>query len=248
MGNVIGWTKRNFITVVGLFLAIVAFLIGLFGYINQHATSQIDDQEVELYQDSLFLSDFYANISAELASIAITVLIIDVISQQRNKQQELDDLKWQMGSKDNVLVLEAVRKLRGKKWLIDGTLREIDLRGANLSNAKLFMADLAGADLQGVKLHGAYLRRANLEGANVTIEQLAMAQSLQDAIMPDGRKYEEWEPIIPEHRPVKPTTEQSEFSGDNKNNRMLLMLVGAGIAIVSSVFSLWVRGSRWFER
>ncbi len=244
MSNIIGWTKRNFITVAGLILAVTSLLIGLFGYLNQYATGNVNGQDVELYQDSPLLGDFYANVSTELASIAITVLIIDVISQRRNKRQELDDLKWQMGSKDNVLVLEAVRKLRGKRWLIDGTLRGIDLRGANLSDAKLFMADLEGANLEHAKLNSTFLKSANLRNANITIEQLATVGNLEHAIMPDGRKYEEWESIIPEHRPVEPTIEQPEFSEGNKSNRISLMLAGAGIAIVSSVLSLWARGRR----
>ncbi|MCA9926360.1 MAG: pentapeptide repeat-containing protein [Anaerolineales bacterium] len=244
MNQTIQWTKRNFISIVGFILAAAAFLMGLFGYINQHATIMVNNQEVELYQDSPFLGDFYANISAELASIAITILIIDAINQRRNKQQELDDLKWQMGSKDNVLVLEAVRKLRGKKWLIDGTLHGIDLRGANLSSAKLFMADLEGANLEKVKLNGAFLKMANLRNANVTVEQLATAGNLEKAIMPDGRKYEEWEPIIQETPPAETVTTQLALPENNQHSKILLLLAGAGIAVVSSVFSLWARG-RW---
>lgn len=58
-------------------------------------------------------------------------------------------------------------------------LRYASLRGSDLRRAKLPMAILDGADLQG----------ANLEGAEVTDEQLKSAKSLENAIMPNGKKY-----------------------------------------------------------
>jgi uncharacterized protein YjbI with pentapeptide repeats len=58
---------------------------------------------------------------------------------------------------------------------------------------------LVGADLSGVDLTGSVLYDANLSGANLsnatgkTAEQLdGQAGSLEGAIMPDGRKYEDW--------------------------------------------------------
>ncbi len=224
--------------VVGTLLLILAVYIGMRGFLFLYEGG---------FSYQQLTSDFYANISTELASIAVTVLIIDVINRRRSKQQELADLKWQMASRDNTLAKEAERKLRGKKWLIDGTLKGIDLRGANLRGAGLYKANLEGADLRKVKLNDAFLLGANLHNAIVTIEQLATTGSLKYATMPDGRKYEKWEPIIPEHRPVEPTIEQPEFSEDNKNSRILLMLAGAGIAIGSSVLSFWLCG-KWAKR
>ncbi len=219
---------------VGGVLLIAGLLIGVRGFIY-------------LYPGDFSLkrlsSDFYANASTELISIAVTVLIIDVINRQRGKQQELSDLKWQMASRDNTLAKEAVRKLRGNKWLIDGTLKGIDLRGANLRGAGLYKANLEGADLRKVKLNDAYLVGANLRNANVTVEQLATAQNLKYATMPDGRKYEEWEPIIPE-RPTDSLTMEKPEPENGKDSRLLLLLTGAGITVFSSVLSLWLYG-RW---
>jgi len=219
----------------------VLFLV-LGGYISIRGYFFLYPQEISLAK---IAGDFYANAGTELISIAITVLVIDVINKRRNKQQELADLKWQMGSKDNVLVLEAVRKLRGKKWLIDGTLRGIDLRGANLSNAKLFMANLEEANLEKVKLKGAFMKRANLRNANVTIEQLATVDNMEGAIMPDGRKYEEWGPIIPEKQPAQLSIEKS-VAKNGEDSKLLLLLTGAGIAVFSSALSLWLRG-KWVK-
>jgi uncharacterized protein YjbI with pentapeptide repeats len=69
-------------------------------------------------------------------------------------------------------------------------LGRADLRGANLAMALLTMARLQGANLGGAELHGADLRGANLHGARVTREQLAVAESFQGAILPDGAVYE----------------------------------------------------------
>ncbi len=88
----------------------------------------------------------------------------------------------------------------------------IGLVGADLSSADLTYADLSGADLgivmhgtrlvgadlRGADLSGAVIHDANLSGANLehatgkTAEQLdGQAGSLEGAIMPDGRKYED---------------------------------------------------------
>jgi uncharacterized protein YjbI with pentapeptide repeats len=68
-------------------------------------------------------------------------------------------------------------------------LRGADLQGAYLQKANLFRADLREAKLQKANLQKADLIGASLEGAQVTDEQLASAESLQGAIMPDGSKH-----------------------------------------------------------
>jgi Pentapeptide repeats (8 copies) len=73
-----------------------------------------------------------------------------------------------------------------------------DLSGANLGvvmhGTRLVGADLRGADFSGTTLYDANLSGANLSGATgKTAEQLeGQTSSLQGAIMPDGRKYEDW--------------------------------------------------------
>jgi uncharacterized protein YjbI with pentapeptide repeats len=68
--------------------------------------------------------------------------------------------------------------------LSEAYLESADLRGANLIGADLSFADLHGANLTGTDLSFAYLR-----GALVTKDQLAEAESLKGAIMPDGSKH-----------------------------------------------------------
>ena len=75
--------------------------------------------------------------------------------------------------------------------LFGADLSHDDLMGAPLSKVNLSAAELGGANLSGAylgnaNLSGAYLGNANLRGAAVTGEQLAQAQSLEGAAMPDG--------------------------------------------------------------
>ena len=68
-------------------------------------------------------------------------------------------------------------------WLSDA-----DLEGAHLDNA-----NLRGADLRGANLHNANLRGADLtEATGLTDEQIAAAEFLEGATMPNGQKYEDW--------------------------------------------------------
>jgi len=104
---------------VGLLLLATAVLVALVGYLNQRGS-------LCLYIGEWvggFLQDYYANISTELASIAITVLIVDVLYQQRDVEREKRDLILQMGSPDNTFAVEAVRRLRAQGWLKYGALR-----------------------------------------------------------------------------------------------------------------------------
>jgi hypothetical protein len=107
----------------------------------------------------LFL-DMWANWSAELASIVITVLVIDTLNQRRAVQQEKQAIIRQMASMDNGLALRAVRELEANGWLRDGSLNDASLFAANLEFAELWRADLRGADLSDANLKRAYLEEA----------------------------------------------------------------------------------------
>lgn len=74
--------------------------------------------------------------------------------------------------------------LRGAK------LSRANLRGSNLFRANLREADLTEAALIGVNTSGADFSRANLRDANITSEQLSVASSFEQAIMPDGTRRE----------------------------------------------------------
>lgn len=123
------------------------------------------------------VGDFYANIAAEAISIAITVLIIERLYERRSKAEaekaEKERLILQMGSPDNGFAVEAVRQLEKRGGLTDGSLRGVDISGANLSGAALVKADLGSVKLFGGNLSRAILwdanfRRAILNGTNLT--------------------------------------------------------------------------------
>jgi hypothetical protein len=122
-----------------------------------------------LYQGfnyTALVNDFYANITVDLFSIFLTVLILDKLNERRAEQQEESEKQsiiGQIGSSNNTFALEAVKLADRKGWLADGSLN-----GKNLSNANLEEAYLANAKLSNVNLENSILYKANLSGANLT--------------------------------------------------------------------------------
>ena len=161
------WTLLR---LLGFALLVLAILIA-FGYLNE-----------------LGWLDRASNVSTELASIAITILVVDTLYEHREREREKKRLILQMGSPDNAFALEAVRALRSRGWLRKGSLKGADLRYANLQGANLRGADLQEADMRSAgvplfgpqpphphkyrscatNLRGAILEGANLQGANLT--------------------------------------------------------------------------------
>lgn len=156
---------------VAYVLLAMALLTGIGGYIQQHPGS---------FDLSALVADFYANISAEFASIAITVLIIDGLNRRRDarsaEEGERSQLMRQLGSNINDVARRAAEELRARGWLTDGTLQAADLRVAHLEEAKLWDADLQGANLQWAKLKKANLNGSGLAGATLTQANLQAAK------------------------------------------------------------------------
>ena len=160
------WTF-NSIQTFGIVLMLLAGVVAVVGYLNQHTVVSISN----------ILSDFYANVSSELISIVITVLVLDAMNARRQDRQELTRLKALLGSNESVVTKIAVAELSAKGWLKDGKLSEAvlwnanlsgaNLQSANLEGARLFEANLDGADLFKANLDSADLRHVNLEGATL---------------------------------------------------------------------------------
>jgi len=162
-------------------MLISAILIAVLGYLNQHGN---------LFQPAPIVTDFYANISTELISIAITILVIDALNERRAIRQEKKNLILQMSSPTNAIAREAVRILRMRGWLTDGTLRGANLLRANLRKAYLERADLQDVLFYKAELQGAYLQWSNLKGTRRLEEyQLAQVKYFRGATMPDGSCY-----------------------------------------------------------
>ncbi len=140
---------------------------------------------------------FYANVSAELGSILLTILVIDALNEKRTKAQEKRRLIQQMGSPDNGFALEAVRISRAEGWLEDGSLKGVNLWEANLAGARMWRAnfenvsleaaDLTGANLSGANLTGAILWNTNLAGAELR-NAIIDGATFEGATLPDGTR------------------------------------------------------------
>lgn len=169
-----GWSRiTDWLTVprVGVLLLLLSVVVGIVGYANEHRGA---------FDFGTFITTFYANISSELASIAITVLIIDSLNRRREAKltaiREFERLFPKMGSTNNPAAILAVEELRARGWLTDGSLQEKDFRSAKLDDAKLWEADLQGVNLQWAHLKNANLNRVNFVGANLTQAYLGGAK------------------------------------------------------------------------
>lgn len=151
--KVVKWSATR---VVGIIVLFASVLIGILGYINQHGNGIIPNP---------FIADFYANVATELASIAITVLIIDALIDRRETQRLKEQLIREMGSYDNGIALRAARELVYHGWHKDGSLRNVNLSGANLEGVDLSRADIQGAYLVKANLRNSKLIETNFEGA-----------------------------------------------------------------------------------
>lgn len=175
------------IHLLGVGMLLIALVVAILGYINQHAKVYIESfgERREWFVDTPFVTDFYANFSMELASIAITILIVDRLYRRRDEEREKKDLILQMGSPNNVFAREAIRRLRKQGWLFDSTMEGADLGRANLEMAdldkvSLVKVKLEGANLKGANLTGADLREANLRGVNLK------GANLSDALLEEA--------------------------------------------------------------
>ena len=116
------------------------------------------------------LSELFLRIWPEMIGIGLAVIIIDNANEKLRTREQKNQLISQMGSPNNEFAIEAVRQLRVKGWMFDGSPRNMYFRGVNLENADLQQADLVNANLEvanlgKVTLSLANLRNARMEGA-----------------------------------------------------------------------------------
>lgn len=167
--------RGDWITVrsVGIGLLVISVITALIGYVQSHP---------EGFSFGAFMVDFYANVSTEAMSIAITILIIDTLNRRREERlmtrREREQLIRQLGSGVNEVAKRAAEELRANGWLTDGTVQESDLRVANLEGAKLWKADLQGVNLQWARLKHANLNGSMLVGANLTQATMTAARCI----------------------------------------------------------------------
>lgn len=152
---------------------------------------------IYLNRDSLigFWAGFLTNVGTELLSIAITILILNVLYQRAEDDRLKQQLIREMGSPDNSIALRAIQELTAYGWLFDCSLRCARLGGAILENANLVNANLEGAELwranlSHARLRGAIFSKAKLQSANFSGARIIEAKlenvDLSDATLSEA--------------------------------------------------------------
>jgi membrane protein implicated in regulation of membrane protease activity len=207
---------------IGLLLLAGAVVITVIGHMVKHGLQQPN-------WPLLFL-DMYQSVGVQLASIAVTVMILDRLIQRRETRRDKERLIRQMGSKDNNLALQAVEELRAQGWLYDGSLQGAKLYGANLQKATLAGVNLQGAnlflaELQGSRLVGANLQETTLSGTNLREAELIFAElqgarlngaDLEDAIL-EATVFDE-KTLLPDDTNWKTGADLTRFTDPSRPN------------------------------
>ncbi|MEO0563950.1 MAG: pentapeptide repeat-containing protein [Chloroflexota bacterium] len=149
---------------VGVILLVLSLASGIYGYSVQHRQP---DGSIN-WNWGEFIRDYYANISSELGSVAITVLIIDYLNDRRQREEEKQRLIRQMGSTERGLAMAAVEELKASGAIKDGSLIGVNLEEAKLSGVRMGRADVRHARMDFADLSGAHLYFANMERADMS--------------------------------------------------------------------------------
>ena len=154
------WARHNAtnilrVAIVLLFLGLAIWAITL----NRYGLVMAD------HEPWLWLTVALVSVGPEMAGIVIGVVTIDYLNERRQDAQLKEQLILQLGSIHNDVTDTALRALRARGWLEDGSLSGAFLASANLSGAFLGSANLSGVDLGSADLSGAGFGEANLSGA-----------------------------------------------------------------------------------
>lgn len=180
--------SEQLVRYVGIILASLAIIVIGFGHLFENHGFNIEN----------LINSLWANVGAELASIALTVLVIDALNERRSELREKRDLIAQLSADDNGIARHAIKTLWSRGWLQDGTIRGASLWGANLEKANLgecdlrdtnlWAANLRGTDLW-TDLRGANLKDADLAHARLSHPRYGSVQFNEDTILPNGDKW-----------------------------------------------------------
>lgn len=136
----------------------------------------------------MWLTVALKSMGPELAGIVVGVVTIDYLNEKRQDEQVRQQLIMQMGSVHSDVVDTALRAVKARGWLYDGSLSKAVLAGANFTGADLAMAHFRSADLAMANMSGADLWKANLaeallwdtnfQGAQLTEADLSRANMM----------------------------------------------------------------------
>lgn len=118
---------------------------------------------------------FWHDLWPEMISTGGAVLGIDELNRRRSAQEYKRGIIRQMASRSNDFALDAARIAKDERWFYDGSLKKINLQGANLVGADFREANLTGGDFTFANLSKAYLFDANFAEARLLRANLAEA-------------------------------------------------------------------------
>lgn len=136
------------------------------------------------------IDNFLNNLVPEAFGMVFTILILNRMADVRQAHSIRQQLIRRCHSRHNFTALAAVEELRIMGELEKGILAGLSLRGSNWQDCNLYRADLRNSDLTNINFFRADLVLANLAGAKVSHEQLASADIMHGATMPDGSLYD----------------------------------------------------------
>lgn len=122
-----------------------------------------------------WLESYMQNLSTELLGAIFTFILFEIfIGRRHDSKNQKQRLLVEMRNQNNGIATNAVRQMRSNGWLMDGSLKDCNLRNANLK-----YANFAEADLRGVNFYNANIEHVNFFNAYFD----------NTTILPDGTKW-----------------------------------------------------------
>jgi len=150
-------------TVFAIFLLLLAIISSVRGYNFLHGEFDLNK----------IATDFYANVSSELGSIAITVLVIDQLNRRRDAKEQQKRDQWQSEEQRKRDQLQAISELEQAKTPEDRQpIINRMTRGDLFKGIKLTRLNLEKAQLDYVNLEEALLIDTNLSEARINYVRL----------------------------------------------------------------------------
>ena len=175
--NRAAWTFTSTQT-FSLLLIVIAIVTIVIGYSVVHSSEAVG------FIFNVF-NDFYANVSSELISIVITVLVLDRLNERRQNAQELRRLTALMNSDENMITKIAVAELRARGWLENNSLKGSHFHEANLKKARLESVVMERCSFFRSNMEGAILSKSNFNQSHFTLTNLRRA-SMSDTNFQDS--------------------------------------------------------------
>lgn len=170
--------RKNLITAIGL----VSLFIGTAAVLAGEESSLLEIMNPTFWSQSEWLPNLTKAIASQMFGTGIGIIVLSWASDKRVEETEKRALLLQMGSPDSSVAIEAVRKLRIKGWLADGTAAEGNFWRTDLHRTNLSGADLSECNFGSAILDGANLSEANLEATDFSSASLENV-SFQSALL-----------------------------------------------------------------